>query len=158
MQDKQQKSLEQILDAIRTKEAAERAPPASDSKQPPRKDARQLAASSFPSSLYQAHMHKQSLEIPSEIRDLVEKSLDQTEKAFEFFFQAAKPAAVDLRLAIAQQNIKTAFEYARKLSRAETLAETIALQAEFFRVQIASASEFMRDVRPKSTGARDNLK
>jgi len=94
-------------------------------------------------------MHKQSLEIPNEIRELVEKSLDQTERAFAFFFQAAKPAAGNIGLTIAQQNMKTAFEYARKLSRAETLAETIALQAEFFRVQIAHASEFMRDVTPK---------
>jgi len=52
-------------------------------------------------------------------------------------------------LAIAQQHLKTAFEFAHKLSRAERLAETIALQAELFRVQIAYASGFMRAMTRK---------
>ena len=34
-------------------------------------------------------MIEPKLEVPAELRDLVEKTIDQTEKAFEMFFDAA---------------------------------------------------------------------
>jgi hypothetical protein len=97
-------------------------------------------------------MEDRILVIPSELRDLVEKSVDQTEKAFGFFFQAARgPSSPpsDLALDLAQRNMAIAFESARKLAQAKDMQETIALQAEFLRIQIGYASEFMSQLAPK---------
>jgi hypothetical protein len=35
-------------------------------------------------------MKNQAVEVPSDVRQLAEKTIDQTEKAFSFFFQPAK--------------------------------------------------------------------
>lgn len=67
-------------------------------------------------------------------------------------FEAAKvplPPPGDLALDLAQRNMATAFEFARKLARAKNLQEVIELQAELLRIQIGHASEFMRELAPK---------
>ncbi|WFU37878.1 phasin family protein [Bradyrhizobium sp. CB82] len=97
-------------------------------------------------------MKNQALEVPSDVRELVERTIDQTEKAFSFFFQAAQmpfPPPGDLALDLAQRNVATSLEYARKLACAKNLQEVIALQAEYLRLQIEHASEFMRELAPK---------
>ncbi|MCK1545786.1 phasin family protein [Bradyrhizobium sp. 179] len=97
-------------------------------------------------------MKNQMVEVPREVRGLVEKTIDQTEKAFSFFFQQASlalPLSGDLALSFAQQNVATALEYARKLSAAQDMQEVVALQADFLRTQIEHASKFMREFTPK---------
>jgi hypothetical protein len=97
-------------------------------------------------------MKNQSLDVPTDIRQLAEKTIDQAERAFSYFFQAAKlpfPPPGDVAIELAQRNIATSFEYARKFARAKDMQETIALQAEFLRIQIEHASEFMREITPK---------
>jgi hypothetical protein len=97
-------------------------------------------------------MKDQSLEIPADVRELVENTVYQVEKAFIYFFQAAKvpyPSPGDMAINLAERNMTVAFEFARKLARAKDLQETIALQAEFMRTQVELASEFMRELTPK---------
>lgn len=87
--------------------------------------------------------------MPRDVRKLVDKTIDQTEKAFSIFFQQAKLPG-DLALNFAQQNVATSLEYARKLATAQDLQEVISLQAEYLRAQIEHASQFMREFSPKA--------
>jgi hypothetical protein len=64
------------------------------------------------------------IEVPAEIRELVAKTIDQTEKAFSFFVDVANSSMVSqpakTTLLLVQQNIKAAFDHARKLANAKT--------------------------------------
>lgn len=98
-------------------------------------------------------MKNQPVEVPRDVRELVERTIDQTEKAFSFFFQQANmalPPSGDLALNFAQQNVATSLEYARKLAAAQNLQEVVSLQADYLRTQIEHASQFMREFTPKS--------
>jgi hypothetical protein len=98
-------------------------------------------------------MSEPHLEVPTEIRELVGKTIDQTERAFSFFFDAANASMVSdaakTALSAAQQNVKAAFDHARKLAHAKDLQEMMTLQAEFLRSQIEIAGELLRSL-PKS--------
>src|SRR5215510_6508857 len=68
------------------------------------------------------------LEVPTELRELAEKTIEQAEKAFGMFFDAASKsissvpgAGSDISkqaLTFTEQNMKAAFEHARKLVHA----------------------------------------
>ena len=71
-------------------------------------------------------MTEPNLEVPAELRELAEKTIDQAERAFDLFFDAARrssstaPIPVQelskLVLAFWEESLKTSFEYARKLA------------------------------------------
>ena len=64
------------------------------------------------------------IEVPAELRDIAEKTIDQAEKAFEMFFDAATKSMASVAspgteiskqaLSFTEQNMKAAFEQARK--------------------------------------------
>ncbi|MDU1808842.1 MAG: phasin family protein, partial [Bradyrhizobium sp.] len=93
---------------------------------------------------------------PAELRDLAEKTIAQAERAFEMFFDAAGksittvpgPAAEMSKqaLSLTEQNIKTAFEHARKLVHATELEEAMRIQSEFLRSQFTNAGEHMKTI------------
>ena len=70
-------------------------------------------------------MTEPKLEVPAELRDLAEKTIDQAEKAFGMFFDAANKSVASMpspgtdmsrqALSFTERNMKTAFEHARKL-------------------------------------------
>lgn len=101
-------------------------------------------------------MTQTKLEVPAELRDLAEKTIAQAERAFEMFFDAAGksittvpgPAAEMSKqaLSLTEQNIKTAFEHARKLVHATELEEAMRIQSEFLRSQFTNAGEHMRQI------------
>jgi phasin len=101
-------------------------------------------------------MIEPKLEVPTELREMAEKTIDQAEKAFEMFFDAAGksmasvPApAVDLSkqaLSFTEQNMKAAFEHARKLVHATDLQEALRIQSEFLKSQFTNAGEHMRQI------------
>ena len=105
-------------------------------------------------------MQQPKLEVPPELRDLAEKTIEQAEKAFHMFFDAAGksmaavpgPAADMSRqaLSLTEQNMKTAFEHARKLVQATDLQQAMQIQSEFLRSQFTNAGEHMRQM---TTGA-----
>jgi hypothetical protein len=80
-------------------------------------------------------------EVPTELRDLAAKAIDQTETAFGFFFDAARksvdsipyPTASISRRALSfiEQNMKAAFDHARKVVRLTNLQEATQIQSEF---------------------------
>lgn len=94
-------------------------------------------------------------QIPTEMRDFAEKSVEQARKAFEGFMGAAHKAAGTVEgtaetvqssakdltskaLAATENNINAAFELVRNLVRAKDIHEVLALQSEYLKTQIAT--------------------
>jgi len=101
-------------------------------------------------------MIEPKLEVPAELRDLAEKTIEQAEKAFGMFFDAATKSVSSVpgtggdvskqALAFTEQNMKAAFEHARKLVHATDLQEAMRIQSEFLRSQFTNAGEHMRQI------------
>jgi phasin len=101
-------------------------------------------------------MIEPKLEVPAELRDLAEKTIDQAEKAFGMFFDAANKSIASIpspgtemskqALSLTEQNMKAAFEHARKLVHATDLQEAMRIQSEFLKSQFTNAGEHMRQI------------
>ena len=101
-------------------------------------------------------MMEPKLEVPAELRDLVEKTIDQAEKAFGMFFDAANKSVASIptpgteiskqALTFTEQNMMAAFEHARKLVHATDLQQAMQIQSEFLRSQFTNAGEHMRQI------------
>jgi phasin len=95
------------------------------------------------------------LEIPTEMRDFAEKSVEQARSAVSTFIQTARkatdtvqtstktaelPASVAFSrgLDFTEQNVTAAFELAQKLVRARDVQEAMQLQSEYVRTQFAA--------------------
>ena len=101
-------------------------------------------------------MIEPKLEVPAELRDLADKTIEQTEKAFGMFFEAASKSMTSVpgggteiskqALTFTEQNMRAAFEHARKLVHATDLQEAMRIQSEFLRSQFTSAGEHMRQI------------
>lgn len=94
-------------------------------------------------------------EIPTEMRDFAEKSVEQARKAFDSFIGAARRTAdtvqgsTDLArtnasnlstrgFEFAEQNVNAAFDLAQKLVRSRDVQEAMQHQAEYVRSQFAA--------------------
>jgi phasin len=103
-------------------------------------------------------MTNSAFEVPNELRDFAEKSVDQAKKAFEGFVTVAHKTigAVDDAaattttsakslgsqvLGYTEQNVNAAFELAHKLVKAKDPQEAIAIQTEYVKGQIAALQE-----------------
>ncbi|HTO67119.1 MAG TPA: phasin [Bradyrhizobium sp.] len=112
-------------------------------------------------------MIEPKLEVPNELRDLAEKTIDQAEKAFTMFFDAASKSMASVpgagteiskqALSFTEQNLKSAFEHARKLVHATDLQEAMRIQSEFLRSQFTSAGEHMRNITGEVMSAAKDL-
>src|ERR1700730_172156 len=101
-------------------------------------------------------MIEPELEVPAELRDLAEKTIDQAEKAFGMFFDSANKSIASIptpgtemskqALSLTEQNIKAAFEHARKLVHATDLQEAMRIKSEFLKSQFTNAGEHMRQI------------
>jgi phasin len=101
-------------------------------------------------------MIEPKLEVPTELRDLAEKTIDQAERAFGMFFDAANKSVASVStpgteiskqaLSFTEQNMKAAFEHARKLVHATDLQQAMQIQSEFLRSQFTNAGEHMRHI------------
>jgi phasin len=104
------------------------------------------------------NMSPSDYQIPSEVRDFAEKSVEQARKAFEGFSGAAQKAissvdasgvpftegAKDLSikaLSYAEANVKASFDLAQKLVQAKDPQEVLQLQSEFLKSQFESFQE-----------------
>jgi phasin len=114
-------------------------------------------------------------EIPNELRDFAERSVDQARKAFEGFVSVAQKAAGTVDEAaettqngvksvtsqvfrFAEQNVNAAFDLARKLVQAKDPQEAFALQSEFLKTQLnalqAQAKEIAASIQKTTPGGR----
>ncbi len=90
-------------------------------------------------------------EVPNELRDFAERSVEQARKAFEGFLAVAQRAAGDAAntiqagaksagarvLTYTEQNVNAAFELANKVVRPKDPQEAVALQGEYLKTQLA---------------------
>lgn len=115
-------------------------------------------------------------EIPAEMRDFAEKSVEQARKAFEGFIGAAQKAVTAAEtspfampagvkevgakaVAYAEANVKAAFDHAQALVHAKDLQEVLQLQNDYLKSQLSTlqdqAKEFgaavQKAVTPKSS-------
>jgi phasin len=108
-------------------------------------------------------MMNKPYEIPTEMREMAERSVEQARKAFEGFVGAAQKAAgtwqgatnnlqsgardVSSRtMSFAEANIKAAFDHAQKLVKAKDMQEVMQLQAEYVKSQIATMQEQAKEI------------
>src|SRR5215468_11264906 len=101
-------------------------------------------------------MIEPKLEVPAELRELAEKTIEQAEKAFGMFFDAASKSMTSVpgpgsdiskqALTFTEQNMKAAFDHARRLVHATNLQEAMQIQSEFLRSQFTNAGEHMRQI------------
>lgn len=94
--------------------------------------------------------------IPSELRELAEKTIEQAEKAFGLLFDAARrsnpvgagPAAElsNQVLAFSEESLKTSFEYARKVASTASVQDVATAQSELVKRQIAGAERHIREL------------
>jgi phasin len=102
-------------------------------------------------------------EVPNELRDFAERSVDQARKAFEGFVTVAQKAVgtVDAAsattqgsvksvgshvLGYAEQNVNAAFELAHKLVQAKDPQEAFALQSEYLKTQLSALQEQAKEI------------
>ena len=103
-------------------------------------------------------MQRTPFDIPDQMRDMADKSVDQAKQAFEQFLEATQKAvakaegsarsvqegAADLNrqaMAYMEENIGASFDFVQRLVRARTVEEVAALQQEFVRKQMQVAAE-----------------
>ncbi|HMK88063.1 MAG TPA: phasin [Methylocystis sp.] len=103
-------------------------------------------------------MTNASYQIPAEIRDFAEKSVEQARKAFESFSGAAHKAidSIDTSsvpfseglkdvgttaIGYAESNVKAAFDLAQKLVQAKDVHEVLELQSQFAKSQFEAFQE-----------------
>lgn len=101
-------------------------------------------------------------EVPAEMREMAEKSIEQAHRAVGGFLGAAQRTAESFEgagstvqsnvtdmtrksFAYAEQNIGAAFELARRLVRAKDMQEAMQIQAEFARQQFAAMQNQMKE-------------
>lgn len=101
-------------------------------------------------------------QVPNEVRDFAEKSVEQARKAFEGFAGAAQkaltstsdlpivpPGAKDVgskAFSFAEANVNAAFDLAQKLVKAKDPQEVFQLQAEYVKSQLAAVQEQAKEL------------
>jgi phasin len=105
------------------------------------------------------------LEVPAQIKEVAEKTIDQAERGFSAFIETAHKSlskipnqTTDLSLkalSLTEQNMKAAFDHAKKLLQAKDLQDAMRLQAEFLKAQYEAATEQLKEMgnSVRSSGA-----
>src|SRR3977135_2233073 len=98
-------------------------------------------------------MTKIPYEIPTEIRDLTAKSVEEARKAFGSFIEAAHKATAQaggtasaLQSTANEANLKAAFDHAQKLIQAKDPEEILAHQSEYVKKQLAAMEEHAKEL------------
>ena len=96
------------------------------------------------------------LEVPAQVKEVAEKTIDQAERGFSAFIEAANKSVsmipnptTDMSLkalSLTEQNMKATFDHAKKLLQAKDLQEAMRLQAEFLKAQYEAATEQLKEM------------
>jgi phasin len=108
------------------------------------------------------------MEVPGQVREFAETSVEQAEKAISSFMESASKSVAMVpgpmtdvakqTLAITEANLKASFEHARNLMKAKDIDEVMKLQSEFMRKQFGTATEqFQRMTGGTASAANDAL-
>ena len=114
-------------------------------------------------------------EIPAEMREFAEKSMDQAKQAFDTFVAATRHAvgtaetqaktlqtnakeAGQLAMSFAERNIASTFDFAQKLARAKHANEILSLHADYVKRQMDALHDQAKEIsrRTASRSARDD--
>jgi phasin len=109
---------------------------------------------------------KMKMEVPAQIREFAETSVEQAEKAISSFMAAASKSVAMVpgpmtdvakqALAITEANLKASFDHARNLMKAKDIDEVMNLQSEFMRKQYGTVTEqFQRMTGGTASAAKD---
>jgi phasin len=108
-----------------------------------------------------------AFEIPPQMREFAEKSVEQAKQAFDGFVAAAQHAAStvetqaqsarsgvkevgELAMRNAERNINTSFDFAQKLLRAKDSQEVLALHRDYVNGQIKVLTEQAKELGQKA--------
>jgi phasin len=111
-----------------------------------------------------------NFDVPTQMRQFAEQSVEQAKKAVDGFITAAQKTATAMEthaataqsgakdigqkaMAFAEQNIANSFEFAQKLVRAKDMQEVMALQAEFMKAQMQAMSAQAKELGSTATRA-----
>jgi phasin len=109
-----------------------------------------------------------NFDVPTQMRQFAEQSVEQAKKAMDGFLTAAHKTAVTLEtqastaqssakdvsqkvMTFAEQNIANSFEFAQRLVRARDVQEVMALQQEFLKSQMQAMQEQAKDLGSTAT-------
>lgn len=118
---------------------------------------------------------KWNLEVPTQMRQFAEQSVEQAKKAVDGFLTAAQKAAVTVKsqaataqsgakdvsqkvMGFAEQNIASSFDFAQRLVRAKDIQEIMALQTEFMKSQMQAMTEQAKELGSAAAKAADAAK
>ena len=111
-----------------------------------------------------------NFDVPTQMRQFAEQSVEQAKKAMDGFLSAAHKTATTLEsqastaqssakdvgqkvMGFAEQNIANSFEFAQKLVRAKDVQEVMALQQEFLKSQMQAMQAQAKDLGSVATKA-----
>ena len=114
-----------------------------------------------------------NFDVPTQMRQFAEQSVEQAKKAMDGFLTAAQKTAAalenqantaqsstkDMRdkvMSFAEENIANSFEFAQKLVRAKDVQEVMALQQEFLKSQVQAMQAQATDLGTAATRAAAN--
>ena len=109
-----------------------------------------------------------NFEIPTQMRQFAEQSVEQARKAVDGFMTAAQKTVATIEtqastaqtsvkdvgqkaMSFAEQNITNSFEFAQKLVRAKDIQEVMALQQEYLQSQMKVMSAQAKDLGAAAT-------
>ena len=107
---------------------------------------------------------KMTMEVPVQVRELAERSVEQVEKSFDAFMEVAqKSAAMMPNAAMSEKvlsftvaNMRSAFDHVRKLLKANDIQEALQAQTEFLKAQTATITEQMKELGSGIRGAPED--
>jgi phasin len=101
-------------------------------------------------------MSQPKFEVSAEVRNMAEKAIEQAEKAFCMFLDAANKSLASIplpttemskkALSFTEQNMKAAFDHAKKVVQTTDLQEAMRIQSEFLKIQFTNASEQIKKI------------
>jgi phasin len=111
-----------------------------------------------------------NFDIPTQMRQFAEQSVEQAKKAVDGFMTAAQKTAAAMEtqassaqtsakdvgakaMSYAETNIANSFDFAQKLVRAKDMQEILALQTEFVKSQMQALSEQAKELGTAATKA-----
>jgi phasin len=99
---------------------------------------------------------KMAMQVPVQIKEFAEKTLEQAEKGFSSFIEAANKSAAMMPgpatemskklLAMTEQNLRSTFDHSKKLLHATDVQEALQMQADFLKAQYATATEQLKEM------------
>jgi phasin len=101
-------------------------------------------------------MSEPKFEVPAELRNMAEKAIEQAEKAFGVFLDAAKKSIESIpnpttemskkALSFTEQNMKAAFDHAKKVVQTTDLQKAMQIQSEFLKNQLTNVGEHVKKI------------